>query len=128
MNQNFEKQFLENFESILFCDEVGRGPIAGPVVACSVIFHNSKDTPAINKKLIELGIDDSKKLSTKKRKSILESLNIDFSTLKVDQIYKMKDWSFVIKDKSHLGKWMQEVELKVEVKIPTKKTTKKSKK
>ncbi|WP_099203624.1 ribonuclease HII [Miniphocaeibacter massiliensis] len=39
-------------------DEVGRGPLAGPVVACSVIMPNNE--------FIE-GIRDSKKLSEKKR-------------------------------------------------------------
>lgn len=42
-------------------DEVGRGPLAGPVVACAVILPNDVD--------IE-GINDSKKLSEKKRNSL----------------------------------------------------------
>src|SRR6188474_3196280 len=40
-------------------DEVGRGPIAGPVVACAVIMP--PDRPAIR------GVDDSKKLTAKER-------------------------------------------------------------
>ena len=43
-------------------DEVGRGPLAGPVVCASVIMPLDD--------IIE-GIDDSKKLSEKKRKSYL---------------------------------------------------------
>jgi len=40
------------------CDEVGRGPLAGPVVAAAVI---------LDKNHIIEGLDDSKKLSEKKR-------------------------------------------------------------
>ena len=42
-------------------DEVGRGPMAGPVVTCAVILPAG---------LIIDGIDDSKKLSPKKRESL----------------------------------------------------------
>ena len=39
-------------------DEVGRGPLAGPVVAACVVLPEDFDVP---------GVDDSKKLSEKKR-------------------------------------------------------------
>ena len=42
-------------------DEVGRGPLAGPVVAAAVILPQDFDV---------LGIDDSKKLSPKKREEL----------------------------------------------------------
>jgi len=42
-------------------DEVGRGPLAGPVLACAVI---------LPKGLRIQGVDDSKKLSEKKRESL----------------------------------------------------------
>ena len=42
-------------------DEVGRGPLAGPVVAAAVILPRDFDV---------LGIDDSKKLSPKKREEL----------------------------------------------------------
>lgn len=44
-------------------DEVGRGPLAGPVVAAAVILPQDFDV---------LGIDDSKKLSPKKREKLFE--------------------------------------------------------
>lgn len=44
-------------------DEVGRGPLAGPVVAAAVIMPEDFDV---------LGIDDSKKLSEKKREELYE--------------------------------------------------------
>lgn len=43
-------------------DEVGRGPIAGPVVACAVIMPH--DQPAIR------GVDDSKKLTAEEREKL----------------------------------------------------------
>ena len=46
-------------------DEVGRGPLFGPVVACAVIF---------NKKIDISNIKDSKKISVSKRKTIYNQL------------------------------------------------------
>jgi ribonuclease HII len=48
----------KGYEMIAGVDEVGRGPLAGPVVAAAVILPESFLLP---------GIDDSKKLSEKKR-------------------------------------------------------------
>lgn len=49
------------FKHIAGVDEAGRGPLAGPVVAAAVI---------LDKKAVYLGVDDSKKLSAKKRESL----------------------------------------------------------
>ena len=58
---NFDKGFLRLGEKYLVgVDEVGRGPLAGPVVCCAVIMPFDGD------KIID-GIDDSKKVSEKKR-------------------------------------------------------------
>lgn len=48
-------------------DEVGRGPLAGPVVCAAVIL------PADEASLIE-GVDDSKKLTPKKREALAEKI------------------------------------------------------
>lgn len=55
----------KGFTMIAGVDEVGRGPLAGPVVAAACVF--SKDVDII-------GIDDSKKLSEKKRESLYEEI------------------------------------------------------
>ena len=47
-------------------DEVGRGPLAGPVVAAAYVFHRT--STSIH------GLDDSKKLSPKKREQLYEVL------------------------------------------------------
>lgn len=52
-------------EFLCGCDEVGRGPLAGPVVCASCI---------LPKDYIIEGIDDSKKLSPKKRKMLFEEI------------------------------------------------------
>jgi len=44
-------------------DEVGRGPLAGPVVACALILSRESAIP---------GVDDSKKISEKKRDKLYE--------------------------------------------------------
>ncbi len=57
--KSFDNSFLVNKTKIIAgCDEAGRGPIAGPVVAASVIFEEKTFHPEIN---------DSKKLNEKKR-------------------------------------------------------------
>ncbi|MBR6451181.1 MAG: ribonuclease HII [Lachnospiraceae bacterium] len=58
----FERQYA-SFSAICGIDEVGRGPLAGPVVAGAVILP--KDHPI-------LYLNDSKKLSEKKREELSE--------------------------------------------------------
>lgn len=52
-------------KNIAGVDEVGRGPIAGPVIACAVIL------PA---DFCVAGVKDSKQLSEKKRESLFDAL------------------------------------------------------
>jgi len=59
----YEKQLYgQGYNLIAGCDEVGRGPLAGPVVCCAVIMP---------KGVIINGVDDSKKLSAKKREELV---------------------------------------------------------
>lgn len=60
----YERKHIENgCKFVAGVDEVGRGPLAGPVVCCAVIMPLDD--------LIQ-GVDDSKKLSEKKRESLAE--------------------------------------------------------
>ena len=64
--KNFDNSFLSgNIKLIAGTDEAGRGPLAGPVVAASVIF-----SPDV---YIE-GVNDSKQLSAKKREILFEEI------------------------------------------------------
>jgi ribonuclease HII len=62
-------------------DEVGRGPLAGPVVAAAVI---------LDPELIPEGLDDSKKLSAKKRQMlagiIRQTAQVSIGQASVDEI------------------------------------------
>lgn len=60
--KQYEKEY-ENLGYVCGIDEVGRGPFAGPVVACAVILP--KDCSI-------LYINDSKKLSEKRREELYE--------------------------------------------------------
>lgn len=53
----------KGFECVCGVDEAGRGPLAGPVCAAAVILHNNQ--------IIE-GVNDSKKLSEKKREELFD--------------------------------------------------------
>ncbi|MDE6059680.1 MAG: ribonuclease HII [Clostridia bacterium] len=61
------KYFEQGFSAVAGVDEVGRGPLAGPVVCAAVIL------PLEEEKRIP-GIDDSKKLSAKKREQLAEKI------------------------------------------------------
>ena len=63
----FEEHYrLLGFQAIGGVDEVGRGPLAGPVVAACCIIREGVVLPE--------GVDDSKKLSRKKRRLIYDQL------------------------------------------------------
>ena len=64
-----KKMALDKEVSVLFgVDEAGRGPLAGPVVACACCI-------APNQFPYFQDVDDSKKLSAKKREEIFERMN-----------------------------------------------------
>lgn len=58
-----EKHYSEGYTAVCGCDEAGRGPLCGPVVAAAVILPIGLE--------IE-GLNDSKKLSEKKREALFD--------------------------------------------------------
>lgn len=68
-----KKKVHEEYELIAGIDEVGRGPLAGPVVTCAVIMKRDSHID---------GVTDSKKLTRKKMLSLKEKIlaeAIDFA-------------------------------------------------
>lgn len=63
----FENEILKEHPNAIICgiDEVGRGPLAGPVVACATILNSNHNY---------LGLDDSKKVPVTKRLELNEAL------------------------------------------------------
>jgi len=58
-----EKRYAEGYTAVCGCDEAGRGPLCGPVVAAAVILPKG----------IEIeGLNDSKKLTEKKREALFD--------------------------------------------------------
>lgn len=79
----FDKNIRNQF-GLRLCgiDEAGRGPLAGPVVAAAVMFDEN---------IIIEGIDDSKKLSERKRKFLFDkiinsALNYGFGICSIEEI------------------------------------------
>ena len=58
-----DKHYDEGFVAVCGCDEAGRGPLCGPVVAAAVILPRGE--------IIE-GLNDSKKLTEKKREALFD--------------------------------------------------------
>lgn len=74
----YEKEYLnKGYKNICGCDEAGRGPLAGPVVVASVIMPLDD--------IID-GVDDSKKLSEKKREDLYNIIISKAKTFKVSII------------------------------------------
>lgn len=65
MESDFSREFLKGYHYIAGVDEVGRGPLAGPVVTAAVILD--PENP------IE-GLADSKKLSEKRREILTQEI------------------------------------------------------
>ncbi|MBQ8291611.1 MAG: ribonuclease HII [Clostridia bacterium] len=78
----FERELLaEGKTYIAGVDEVGRGPLAGPVVCACVIM------PLDDASLI-VGVDDSKKLSAKKREELAEKIKekaLAYTIVEIDE-------------------------------------------
>lgn len=61
--RNFERHYGQQYNAICGIDEVGRGPLAGPVVACAVILPTDEEI---------LYLNDSKQVSEKKREELYD--------------------------------------------------------
>lgn len=80
---NLDKETLDLFDAVIGCDEVGRGPIAGPVNACAVKINSVE----LLDKLLSLNVTDSKKLTDKKREKILNALDINSKNIELNKVY-----------------------------------------
>jgi len=83
---NYEKDlYKRGYKDILGLDEVGRGPLAGPLVVAGVILDKKKRIK---------GLDDSKKLTAKKRELLYDeivekALHVDVQFISVAEIDKI---------------------------------------
>lgn len=64
-NDEIKNEIHEKYDLIAGIDEVGRGPLAGPVVACAVIMKKDSNIK---------GVTDSKKLSKKKMNELYQKI------------------------------------------------------
>ena len=79
-NLSYERKYLEKgLKFIAGVDEVGRGPLAGPVVCCAVIMPLDD--------LIE-GVTDSKKLTEKKREKLSEIIKEKALSYSIAEIWQ----------------------------------------
>jgi len=65
MQKHEQIAYAEGYQAIAGIDEVGRGPLAGPVVACAVVLPNESYL---------LGVNDSKQLSADKREELFQQI------------------------------------------------------
>jgi len=74
-----KKHFTKGCDFVVGVDEVGRGPLAGPVLSACVVIEKDQQ---INTKILE-GVRDSKKLSEKKREFLCDLIFNDFKYIGV---------------------------------------------
>jgi len=80
MNLDEEKKlFASGYRLVAGIDEVGRGPLAGPVVAACVTLAGPIDLSAENLSFIK----DSKKLTAKKREELFNTIQKYFSEVSI---------------------------------------------
>lgn len=74
----FENEaYAQGYRAIVGTDEVGRGPLAGPVVAAAVVLPRGVEI---------LGINDSKKLSEKRREALAEEIKAKALAYKIVEV------------------------------------------
>ena len=93
-NFEFETKLHEQgYQNVAGVDEVGRGPLAGPVYAAAVILGPGK---------IPTGLNDSKKLSAKNRNSVLESI-LEYADISIASASEREIEQINILQASHLA-------------------------
>lgn len=101
------KLFAEGVALIAGMDEAGRGPLAGPVTAACCIPDFSK--------IVE-GVNDSKKLTEKKRESLfdlIKSSSVSFSVVSVDEA-TIDEINILNATKKAMKEALQKLEIKPE--------------
>ena len=77
-----ERALIANgYKYVAGVDEVGRGPLAGPVVCAAVIMP-------LDEASLVVGVDDSKKLSEKKRETLAEQIKqraLCYTIIEIDE-------------------------------------------
>ena len=98
----------EKYKYICGIDEAGRGPLAGPVVVASVIMPNDS--------MIE-GVNDSKKVSEKKREKLFELIKKEAISYGIGIIWQeeIDEINILEATKKALTKSIEEMEIKPEL-------------
>lgn len=87
-----ELDFISSYpQEIIAVDEVGRGPLVGPVVigAVRILINHRSEFDFFLHQLKIFEINDSKKLSARKREEILKKLNIEMFDFKKSSTIKL---------------------------------------
>jgi ribonuclease HII len=102
----FECKFIKTFpREIIAVDEVGRGPLGGPVVIGGVRIRveSEAELRSLSRSLRSRGVQDSKKLTAEDRHTLLEKFSIEKIPHQMKGQISIKDWkiSFVTWEMCH---------------------------
>ena len=100
-DQKFVRDYSPQASLCLATDEVGRVPLAGPVVSCTVISKIDRSWIETLSSLESAGVCDSKKLTEAKRQKVLSALEVPYEELKFNRVYSNSRFSYVITEADH---------------------------
>ena len=107
----YEHEYLNKGKKLIAgIDEVGRGPLAGPVcVACCIMPLNDED--------IIQGVNDSKKLSEKKREELFDKIVEKAISYKIEWLDEkaIDEYNILNATKMCMKKSIEEIEIKPEI-------------
>ena len=92
-----ERIYSEGFSAVCGCDEAGRGPLCGPVVAAAVILPLGLE--------IE-GLNDSKKLTPKKRDKLFDLIRekaVAYATIEINKLRQAIGVEASVEERTKLG-------------------------
>lgn len=90
-------EYINQNSFLIGTDEVGRGPLAGPVVSCATSINDSIDETLYELEDLCPHLTDSKQLTHNERADILKYLKIDVKKLTLNRIRSIKFSNKVIR-------------------------------
>jgi len=109
----FEKKYWERgFPWVIGVDEVGRGALAGPVVAGAAFYRIQNSEIRIQEEVLRLGIDDSKRLTPKKREELEKIIPEYFYTgIGEASVVEINDVGIVVATEKAMRRAIQEIKI-----------------
>lgn len=78
-----EVTYWQEGRSVCGIDEVGRGPLAGPLTLCGILMRSQRHDADLAQELIQSGLNDSKKLTKHSRVRLAQDIRAKHDLFKI---------------------------------------------